>query len=145
MHSSDVVCILHPLTSLLTVLASTVLSHRTPSVHHALTECTPIVLIPAPPLQVVTPRALVAGAQGLDGMLQDVLHFLPTHCRLLTEVVAGDLGEGQRVRPLEGYDFVVRSVWPEVAGALEKRIPAVFAAGNPETFYKVGGAGVGGA
>ena len=97
-------------------------------------------LIPPYPhlLQVVTPKALVAGAQGLEGMLQEVLRFLPTHCHLLTEVVAGDLGEGLQTRPLEGYDFVVRSVWPEVAAALEKRVPAVFAAGNPETFYKVG-------
>lgn len=74
----------------------------------------------------------------MEGMLQEVLRFLPSHCRLLTEVVAGDLGEGLRARPLEGYDFVVHSVWPEVAAVLEKRVPAVFAAGNPETFHKVG-------
>ena len=102
-----------------------------------LTECPLTVPASCPALQVVTPKALV-GSGGLEGMLQEVLCFLPNHCHLLTEVVAGELEEGQRARPLEGYDFVVRSVWPEVAAVLEKRVPAVFAAGNPEIFYKVG-------
>jgi len=38
---------------------------------------------------------------------------------------------------VKGYDFMVNAVWPEVVDLLETKAMSIFAAGNPENFYKV--------
>ncbi len=36
------------------------------------------------------------------------------------------------------FDILVNAVWAEIVSAIEMRASSVFAAGNPDTFYKVG-------
>ena len=71
-------------------------------------------------------------------MFDDIITFLPAYCQTLNDVTAGNIGVSEeRVTPLEGYNFLVNSVWPEIVDLLEKRLPLLFALGNPDTFHKV--------
>lgn len=36
-----------------------------------------------------------------------------------------------------GYDFLVNSVWPEIARGLEEKLPSLFNPGNPDIFHQV--------
>ena len=38
---------------------------------------------------------------------------------------------------VQGYDFLVNAVWPEIVCNIEARTPSIFAPGNPKTFHQV--------
>ena len=84
--------------------------------------------------------SLQLGGNGLKVMFDKVLEFVHSRCILLMEVADGIIHGDERLnrtKPLNGYNFLVNSVWPEVVTLLDKRAAAIFAPGNPDTFYKV--------
>ena len=38
---------------------------------------------------------------------------------------------------VQGYDFLVNAVWPEIVANIEARTPSIFAPGNPNLFHEV--------
>ncbi|XP_052769942.1 conserved oligomeric Golgi complex subunit 2-like [Mya arenaria] len=81
---------------------------------------------------IITEQFIKSNHNGLKGMLDKILEFIPTHCKLLTEVTSRvSSGTGEAIR---GYDFVVNSVWPEVVSSIEAKTSSIFAPGNPDIF-----------
>lgn len=83
--------------------------------------------------EVITEAFLRSSGQGLEGMFNKVLDFIPTHCRVLRDITCPGASSGEMVR---GYDFLVNAVWPEIVANLEARTPSIFAPGNPEIFHQ---------
>ncbi|KAH3850726.1 conserved oligomeric Golgi complex subunit 2-like [Dreissena polymorpha] len=82
--------------------------------------------------EVITEQFIKNDHNGLRGMFNKVLDFIPTHCKLLTDVTSRvSAGTSETVR---GYDFVVNSVWPEIVSNIEARTSSIFAPGNPNIF-----------
>ncbi|CAN7999636.1 unnamed protein product, partial [Ixodes hexagonus] len=68
---------------------------------------------------------------GLEGIYDQVVMFASTRCQTLLDLTSGSGGVSTEC---PGYAFVGRGLWPELCGQLERRLPAVFAAGNPGVF-----------
>ncbi|CAN2390927.1 oligomeric golgi complex, partial [Pristimantis euphronides] len=68
-------------------------------------------------------------------MYDKLLEFVPHHCRLLREVTGGSMSS-EKADMVPGYDFLVNSVWPEIARGLEERLPSLFNPGNPDKFHQ---------
>ncbi|WAR18458.1 COG2-like protein [Mya arenaria] len=84
---------------------------------------------------IITEQFIKSNHNGLKGMLDKILEFIPTHCKLLTEVTSRvSSGTGEAIR---GYDFVVNSVWPEVVSSIEAKTSSIFAPGNPDIFQAI--------
>ena len=43
---------------------------------------------------------------------------------------------------IKGYNFIVNSVWPEIASAVQNNLTSIFAPGDPDAFHKVCTAGL---
>ena len=56
---------------------------------------------------------------------------------VLSHVFAFCCLSSEKADIVPGYDFLVNSVWPEIIKGIEERIPSLFNAGNPDTFYEV--------
>ncbi|KAM4043447.1 conserved oligomeric Golgi complex subunit 2 [Anomaloglossus baeobatrachus] len=72
---------------------------------------------------------------GLQVMYNKLLEFVPHHCRLLREVTGGAISS-EKADLVPGYDFLVNSVWPEIAYGLEEKLPSLFNPGNPTIFHQ---------
>ncbi|XP_076463850.1 conserved oligomeric Golgi complex subunit 2-like isoform X2 [Babylonia areolata] len=83
--------------------------------------------------EVISETFLRSSQQGLEGMFNKVLDFVPTHCHVLRNITCPGTSSGEMVR---GYDFLVNAVWPEIVANLEARTPSIFAPGNPEVFHQ---------
>lgn len=68
---------------------------------------------------------------GLEGVYDQVVMFASTRCRTLLDLTSGS---GSMSTECPGYAFVGRGLWPELCEQLERRLPSVFAAGNPCVF-----------
>ncbi|KAF6027504.1 COG2 [Bugula neritina] len=69
---------------------------------------------------------------GSFAMYSKILEFQKLKCDPLLAVIKPKSGQ----EPVKGYDFMVNAVWPEVVDLLETKAMSIFAAGNPENFYK---------
>lgn len=69
---------------------------------------------------------------GLEATFQKVLDFIPLHCEKL--LLVSSITKSTDV--VQGYDFLVNSVWPEVVICLESRTPSIFAPGDPDVFHE---------
>lgn len=56
---------------------------------------------------------------------------------VLSHVFAFCCLSSEKADIVPGYDFLVNSVWPEIIKGIDERIPSLFNAGNPDTFYEV--------
>ncbi|KAK7104007.1 hypothetical protein V1264_018785 [Littorina saxatilis] len=83
--------------------------------------------------EVISETFIRSSSQGLEGMFNKVLDFMPTHCHVLRDITCPGASSGEMVR---GYDFLVNAVWPEIVTNLEARTPSIFAPGNPEVFHQ---------
>uniref|UniRef100_A0A4W5JDZ1 Conserved oligomeric Golgi complex subunit 2 n=1 Tax=Hucho hucho TaxID=62062 RepID=A0A4W5JDZ1_9TELE len=83
---------------------------------------------------VIVEQFVKSTPNGLQIMYTKLLQFVPHHCRLLREVT-GMVISSEKADIVPGYDFLVNSVWPEIIKGIEERIPSLFNAGNPDTFY----------
>lgn len=83
--------------------------------------------------EVISEHFIKSNHNGLRGMFEKVLQYIPQHCKLLTDVTSRvSTGSSDAVR---GYDFIVNSVWPEVVSNLEAKTSSIFAPGNPNIFH----------
>lgn len=72
----------------------------------------------------------------LSMLYSKIVDFVPTYCKLLCDITAGRLTKlGDQYRGIGGYDFVVRSVWPEVVQSIENNLSAMFSPGEPDLFH----------
>ncbi|XP_050417131.1 conserved oligomeric Golgi complex subunit 2 [Patella vulgata] len=83
--------------------------------------------------EIITEQFIKANGNGLMGLFDKVLEFIPKHCKVLKDVTSGSSGTMEIVR---GYDFLVNSVWPEIVSNFEARTPSIFAPGNPDIFHE---------
>ncbi|XP_014034341.1 conserved oligomeric Golgi complex subunit 2 isoform X1 [Salmo salar] len=85
--------------------------------------------------EVIVEQLVKSTPNGLQIMYTKLLEFVPHHCRLLREVT-GMAISSEKADIVPGYDFLVNSVWPEIIKGIDERIPSLFNAGNPDTFYE---------
>lgn len=45
--------------------------------------------------------------------------------------------EQQKTNLIKGFDFLVNSIWIEIAEAFEEKLPLLFSPGDPDLFLKV--------
>jgi len=88
---------------------------------------------------------------GTEKMCHDIIKFLDDECKIvfnLTSDVTSSssanqellLDDDARQGSVKGFDFLVNSVWVEIAASFEERLPLLFSPGNPKVFlqrYKV--------
>uniref|UniRef100_A0A8D2BD79 Conserved oligomeric Golgi complex subunit 2 n=1 Tax=Sciurus vulgaris TaxID=55149 RepID=A0A8D2BD79_SCIVU len=85
--------------------------------------------------EVIVEQFVESHPNGLQVMFDKLLEFVPHHCRLLREVTGGAVSS-ERAAPVPGYDFLVNSVWPEIAQGLEEKLPSLFNPGDPDAFHQ---------
>ena len=78
---------------------------------------------------------------GLQGLCDNILNFIDNDCDLVlactTEHNQVDTAQENKEVGIKGFDFLVNSIWPEIATAFEEKLPLVFSPGNPDIFIKV--------
>ena len=62
---------------------------------------------------------------GLQGVFQKVLKIIPDKLQLLL-----------KLQKKQSFDFVSKSLWPEIVEKLEQNLSFIFSAGNPDQFHK---------
>ncbi|XP_069811653.1 conserved oligomeric Golgi complex subunit 2 isoform X1 [Dendropsophus ebraccatus] len=85
--------------------------------------------------EVIVEKYVQSHPNGLQVMYNKLLEFVPHHCRLLREVTGGAISS-EKADMVPGYDFLVNSVWPEIARGLEERLPSLYNPGNPDIFHQ---------
>ncbi|XP_057610219.1 conserved oligomeric Golgi complex subunit 2 isoform X2 [Chionomys nivalis] len=85
--------------------------------------------------EVIVEQLVKSHPNGLQLMYNKLLEFVPHHCRLLREVTGGAVSS-EKGTVVPGYDFLVNSVWPEIVGGLEEKLPSLFNPGNPDVFHE---------
>ncbi|XP_073527539.1 conserved oligomeric Golgi complex subunit 2 [Phyllobates terribilis] len=85
--------------------------------------------------EVIVEQYVQSQPNGLQVMYNKLLEFVPHHCRLLREVTGGAISS-EKADMVPGYDFLVNSVWPEIAVGLEEKLPSLFNPGNPSIFHQ---------
>lgn len=80
----------------------------------------------------INETVLKSNPQGLKGMYSKVLEFIPKHCTHL-KMITGSTFSGE---PVEGFDFLVNSVWPEIVFGMEIRTPVLCDLTNPKAFHE---------
>ncbi|XP_068087921.1 conserved oligomeric Golgi complex subunit 2 [Hyperolius riggenbachi] len=85
--------------------------------------------------EVIVEQYVQSHPNGLQVMYNKLLEFVPHHCRLLKEVTGGAISS-EKADMVPGYDFLVNSVWPEIARGLEEKLPSLFNPGNPDIFHQ---------
>ncbi|XP_056422941.1 conserved oligomeric Golgi complex subunit 2 isoform X2 [Hyla sarda] len=86
-------------------------------------------------VEVIVEKYIQSHPTGLQVMYNKLLEFVPHHCRLLREVTGGAISS-EKADMVPGYDFLVNSVWPEIARGLEERLPSLYNPGNPDIFHQ---------
>ncbi|XP_075452994.1 conserved oligomeric Golgi complex subunit 2 isoform X2 [Ascaphus truei] len=85
--------------------------------------------------EVIVEQYVQSHPNGLQVMYNKLLEFVPHHCRLLREVTGGAISS-EKADMVPGYDFLVNSVWPEIAHGLEGKLHSLFNPGNPDIFHQ---------
>lgn len=85
--------------------------------------------------EVIVEQVVESHPSGLQLMYNKLLEFVPHHCRLLREVTGGAVSS-EKGTIVPGYDFLVNSVWPEIVGGLEEKLPSLFNPGDPDAFHQ---------
>lgn len=83
--------------------------------------------------EVISEHFIKSNHDGLQGMFNKIIQFIPLKCKLLADVTSGAAVGGSEV--VRGYDFLVNSVWPEVVSNIEAKTSSMFAPGNPDIFH----------
>ncbi|XP_005405048.1 PREDICTED: conserved oligomeric Golgi complex subunit 2 [Chinchilla lanigera] len=85
--------------------------------------------------EVIIEHFVESHPNGLQVMYNKLLDFVPHHCCLLREVTGGAVSS-EKGTTVPGYDFLVNSVWPEIAKGLEEKLPSLFNPGDPDVFHQ---------
>lgn len=96
-----------------------------------------------PYMKIITEQTLLSNSKGLEGLYKNVLDFIPEYCSKLIDVTSGKIGildsrgpTGDYTEGIKGYNFIVNSVWPEIASAIQNNLTSIFAPGDPDAFHK---------
>ncbi|XP_028395928.1 conserved oligomeric Golgi complex subunit 2-like isoform X2 [Dendronephthya gigantea] len=95
-----------------------------------------------PYMKIITEQALQSNSKGLQGLYENVLDFIPNYCSKLIDVTSGKTLDpsvevsGNITQSIKGYNFIVNSVWPEIASAVQNNLTSIFAPGDPDAFHK---------
>lgn len=84
---------------------------------------------------------------GLEKICEEILKFVGEECEMMFLLTSAELimqsvdttplGYNEQKHTVKGFDFLVNSVWVEIAQAFEENLPLVFSPGNPDSFLKV--------
>lgn len=92
---------------------------------------------------------------GLSKICAELLKFVSEECQMIitltsAEMMAAGAGvmsrdsfvmndgvDGGEQQTVKGFDFLVNSVWVEIAQAFEENLPLIFSPGNPDSFLDV--------
>ncbi|XP_077993852.1 conserved oligomeric Golgi complex subunit 2-like [Glandiceps talaboti] len=85
--------------------------------------------------EVISEQYIENNPQGLQGMYNKILEFIPKHCQHIRKVTS-PIHSGSNQDIVRGYDFLVNAVWPEVVSIIEANTPSIFAPGNPDVFHQ---------
>lgn len=79
----------------------------------------------------------------LETICSKILNFVSEECQIMVMLTSADLiktsdtSHDQKQQTVKGFDFLVNSVWVEIAQAFEENLPLIFSPGNPDSFLKV--------
>ena len=84
----------------------------------------------------------------LEKICADLLKFVGDECQMIITLTSTDLLKTTVDLPLhdnamnkqqtvKGFNFLVNSVWAEIAQAFEANLPLIFSPGNPDSFLAV--------
>nr|XP_006817460.1 PREDICTED: conserved oligomeric Golgi complex subunit 2-like [Saccoglossus kowalevskii] len=85
--------------------------------------------------EVISEQYILNNPQGLQGMYNKIVEFIPKHCQHI-RAVTSPIHSGGSQDVVRGYDFLVNAVWPEIVSCIEARTPSIFAPGNPDVFHQ---------
>eukprot|EP00111_Clytia_hemisphaerica_P003375 TCONS_00009640-protein len=84
---------------------------------------------------------------GLEQICADLLKFVEDECQIMIELTSAEMlkndvtvatatqdADGNKGHTVKGFDFLVNSVWVEIAQAFEENLPLIFSPGNPDSF-----------
>ena len=86
---------------------------------------------------------------GLDNLCGEIIRFVADECRMIvtltstenlikSDVVSvDDVSNNKQQQTVKGFDFLVNSVWVEIAQGFENNLPLIFSPGNPDSFLAV--------
>ena len=76
---------------------------------------------------VITSASLHSDPLGLQGICVKILSIIPEKLDSLLKLTHNKK---------QNFEFVTKSLWPEVVEKLEQNLPQIFSAGNPDQFHK---------
>lgn len=78
---------------------------------------------------------------GTEKLCQDIIKFLDEECKMIFDLTS-DVSKTQELvidskgQSVKGFDFLVNSIWVEIALSFEERLPLLFSPGNPNVFLQ---------
>ncbi|XP_070578022.1 conserved oligomeric Golgi complex subunit 2-like isoform X2 [Ptychodera flava] len=85
--------------------------------------------------EVISEQYIQNNPQGLQGMYNKILEFIPKKCQHI-RAVTSPIHSGGNQDVVRGYDFLVNAVWPEIVASIEGHTASIFAPGNPDVFHQ---------
>lgn len=82
---------------------------------------------------------------GIEKICEEIIRFMDEECKMVFDLTSDvsktqDLLIDNNEQSVKGFDFLVNSIWVEVATSFEERLPLLFSPGNPNVFlqrYKI--------
>ncbi|CAG0882250.1 unnamed protein product [Cyprideis torosa] len=69
--------------------------------------------------------------RGCEAVFKLIFDFVPERCSILEQASSSSLG----LEGIQGYDFLVNAVWPEVVSILSEKCPSLYAMGSADSFF----------
>ena len=78
----------------------------------------------------------------IETLCNILLEFVQEDCQIVINVSSpheqkNGMLEQQKTNLIKGFDFLVNSIWIEIAEAFEEKLPLLFSPGDPDLFLKV--------
>jgi len=74
-----------------------------------------------------------ANIQNLPSIFNDILDFVPTYLKTIQQIITGKY---KKMHSISGYDFIARSVFPEIVSGLQTYLPSLFIPGKNEEDFR---------
>ncbi|XP_039278291.1 conserved oligomeric Golgi complex subunit 2 [Nilaparvata lugens] len=84
--------------------------------------------------KLINEEALAGQPRGLQGLYHSIISFVEEDMRPLLALTTASSNRSSP--PIKGFQFIVKSCWPEVEERLEMNLTSIFAPGNPELFFQ---------
>eukprot|EP00118_Oscarella_pearsei_P009107 m.50469 g.50469 ORF g.50469 m.50469 type:complete len:372 (+) comp34073_c0_seq4:605-1720(+) len=89
--------------------------------------------------------ALSSHPRGLEGIYERALEFISSCCVMILDLTClpgsharlrHREGDVEHAALVQGYDFLVNAVWPEMVDLVESELAEIFAPGDPDAFHE---------